>query len=1033
MSNAFPNRAFSRRVAFEALGPHSTTAEGIMIWSKFLPRREAASAASSARRWWTAAAALALVVCSTAPLLAQTGQINGTITSTGTGRPLPDVQVSVTGTRLGAVTNQDGRFVIANVPAGERQVVAQLIGYGEERSTVTVTTGAAVTVNFEMRVRAVELEGLVVTGTAIAARKREVGNSIALITAEKIESIPGVGVEDILRGRTLGVTVSGSTNQPGAGSRLMLRGVNSVYGRQEPLVYVDGVRIFSDAWESSNGSLQGAESVTGLSGINPSDIERIEVIKGAAASTLYGTEASAGVIQIFTKRGRAGAPRWTLNMETTMARPGHVGPEEDPTGLQVNRCDIRGPSWPEAEPLDPTCPASGSWLRNGWGRSVDLNVRGGSEDVTYFLSTGYEQETSVINWEDGDGAQSFNLRANFGFNGFEDFQIRFNTNYRRQDIDWIPQGDDDEGLLYNVVRAFDDNTDNQDALVFDKISNQIINQFNFSSNVSWAQRDNLAHRLNIGVDWSNSHYITDRPFEYFDNPEGTRTVDIENRRLITVDYAGSYSSGIPGLSDAFTSVLSVGGQFTANEDTGNRTDVNTAPGPGNWTLINYQNRTNTNEDYQGRRSGGFFLQEQLGWANRLFLTGGFRADSHSDFGEDLDHKYYFLIYPKLQATYTLSDHSFWPSWWPTARLRGAYGESGEPPPPGVQIVQFQASSLADENALGFIIINQGNPKIGPEITKEWEFGFDGALFNDRLSYEFTRYLRKTVKGLIPIDPPPSNGIAESVFLNIGDWSGHGYEGALEFLAFDRPSLQLNLSAKYQYNDTKMGTLSNDATETLNLGYENRYKPGVTMPSYINFRQTNPDAMGELPVYSDTMEVFGPTYPPHEVSLGVTATLWNRLTLDTFLFSQWGHLLLDDMAQEMQEAGGYWPTCKAIDQQVQAFLNQEPGSSIADLRSRDIARCSQAYTNNYDWVTDADFIRLGTVSASYRLPESWLRRLSGRISQATLQLQAYNLWIWTEFEGVHPDALVNTAAEIDRAAGFILPPPKRFTLSLRANF
>ena len=1003
-----------------------------MIWSLCFPQERTRRARRS-RCAWTPALALALVLFPSGPLLAQTGQITGTVTSVGTALPLADVLVSVRGTQLSGQTNQDGRFLILNVPAGEHQVEAQLIGYGQETRTVTVAAGGTVTADFALRTRAVELEGLVVTGTAIAAQKREVGNSISLIPAETIESLPGLGIEDILRGRTLGVTVSGSTNQPGAGSRLMLRGVNSVYGRQEPLVYIDGVRMFSDAWESSNGSLQGAESVTGLAGINPADIERIEIIKGAAASTLYGTEASAGVIQVFTKRGRAGAPRWTLNLENTLVRPGHVGPEEDPTGLQVNRCNVRGPFWPDSIPLDPTCPSNGSWLRNGWGRAVDVNVRGGSEDVTYFLSTGYDKETSVINWDDGDGAQSFNVRGNFQFNGFEDFQIRLNSNYRRQDIDWIPQGDSDEGLLYNVVRVFDDNTDNQDARVFDKVSNQIINHFNFSTNINWAASDNFRHRLNLGVDWSNSHYITTRPFEYFDNPEGTRTVDIENRRFLTADYAASFASGIPGLPDDFTSVLSIGGQYTATEDTGNRTDVNTAPGPGNWTLINYENRTNTNEDYQGRRSGGFFLQEQFGWANRLFVTAGFRADSHSDFGDDLDHKYFFLIYPKLQATYTISDHEFWPTWWGTSRLRFAYGESGEPPPPGVQVIQFQASSLADENDLGFIIINQGNPEIGPEITREWELGADGSLFDNRLSYEFTRWERKTYDGLIPISPPPSNGIAEDVFLNIGGWSGEGYEAMLDYLAIDAANFQLNVNARYQYQDTKMGTLSNDPNETLNLGYENRYKPGVTMPSYINNRQTNPDAMGELPVYSDTMEVFGPTYPPNEASMGLKTTLWNRLTLDGFLFAQWGHVLFDDMAQELNDEGGWWAPCKAIDEQVRAFLNEEPGSSIANLRSKDIARCSQDYSDNQDWISEADFIRLGTVSASFRLPESWLQRLNGKINQATLQVQAFNLWLWTRFDGVHPDALVNTVAEIDRAAGFILPPPKRFTVSLRANF
>lgn len=260
------------------------------------------SRSKAARSASLALALTAIAFAIAAPLTAQqTGQITGIVTSGGTGLPLPDVQVSVSGTQLGAQTNQDGRFLIQDVPVGEHDVVAQLIGYGEERTVATVTAESPANVEVELRTRAVELEGLVVTGTAIAAQKREVGNSISLSTAEQIASIPGAGVEDILRGRTLGATVSGTANQPGAGSRLMLRGVNSVNGRQEPLVYVDGVRVMSDAWESASGSLKGAESVTGLSGINPTDIDRIEVIKGASASTLYGTEASAGVIQIFTK------------------------------------------------------------------------------------------------------------------------------------------------------------------------------------------------------------------------------------------------------------------------------------------------------------------------------------------------------------------------------------------------------------------------------------------------------------------------------------------------------------------------------------------------------------------------------------------------------------------------------------------------------------------------------------------------------------------------------------------------------------
>jgi TonB-dependent SusC/RagA subfamily outer membrane receptor len=281
--------------------------------------------------------ALALALFTAAPLIAQqTAQLTGTVTSRGNGSPLADVQVSVTGTGLGQLTNQDGRFLILNVPVGEQTVTAQLIGYGAGTQTVNVTTGVPVVVDFALSIRAVQLEGMVVTGTATGASRREVGNSIDLVTAEQIEALPVTTVEDILRGRTLGVTVSGQASQPGAGQRVLLRGVNSIQGRNEPLVYIDGVRMMSDAWEGSNGSMNGGESATGLAGIDPRDIERIEVIKGAAASTLYGTEAAAGVIQIFTKRGRPGSSRWTANMDQTLTHVGHVGPEEDPTGLHPN-------------------------------------------------------------------------------------------------------------------------------------------------------------------------------------------------------------------------------------------------------------------------------------------------------------------------------------------------------------------------------------------------------------------------------------------------------------------------------------------------------------------------------------------------------------------------------------------------------------------------------------------------------------------------------------------------------------------------
>ena len=492
-----------------------------------------------------------------------------------------------------------------------------------------------------------------------------------------------------------------------------------------------------DPWAATN-------PATGFAGIDPRDIERIEVIKGAAASTLYGTEAAAGVIQVFTKRGRPGAARWTANIDQTLTRTGHVGPEDDKTGLHLNDCTFGGLLRPEQTGPDPDCPASGSWLKTGHGQKYDANVRGGSDDITYFLSTGFSKEVGNMNVKN-DGAQNFNVRSNFQFNTFEDLSIRFNASYRRQQIDWIPMGSGTESLIMNITYLDDGSVpDDRDLLTMDKDLEQTIQQMNFSTNINWLPMDNFRHRLNLGVDYSNSLYYTSRPFNYFDNPEGTRTRDEEIRRYLTVDYAGSFSSGIPGLNQDFTSVISAGGQYTAVEDSGLRLDVSGVVGPGRWQTDDYEDVDTYNEDYSGRHQGGFFVQGQFGWKNRGFLTAGFRADSHSNFGQDLEHQYFFLIYPKLQATYTLSDHDWWPEFWETARIRAAFGESGEPPPPGESLITWRTVS-ADENQLVYQMNNGGNTKIGPEITKEWEVGLDGSILLGRVNYTLppTNGRRKT--------------------------------------------------------------------------------------------------------------------------------------------------------------------------------------------------------------------------------------------------------------------------------------------------
>lgn len=232
----------------------------------------------------------------------------------GSLRPLTGAQVSIPGTGRGTLTNASGDFLLANVPVGVHEVQAQMIGYGMVRRSVTVAALLTAEAAFELSLQALALDEVVVTGQAGAARRREVGNAIAQVnlsnTIEPVQS-----VESLFQGRTAGVRVTFTDATIGSSSAIRLRGTVSATQGNQPLIYVDGVRQPADSYRAGGNT----KSANPLTDINPNDIDRVEVIKGAAAATLYGSEAAAGVIQIFTKRGAEGEPRFTYQTDQSAA------------------------------------------------------------------------------------------------------------------------------------------------------------------------------------------------------------------------------------------------------------------------------------------------------------------------------------------------------------------------------------------------------------------------------------------------------------------------------------------------------------------------------------------------------------------------------------------------------------------------------------------------------------------------------------------------------------------------------------------
>lgn len=918
-----------------------------------------------------------------------TGTVAGTVTNASTGEPIVGAQVSIQRTTLGQLTNNVGRYSLTNVPVGAQTVRVEFLGFAVRQEQVTVAAGQTVTLDFRLRSEAISLDAMVVTGTAGQARRREVGNSISQIGTRQIEMAAISDVGDVLQGRAVGLTIMDNTGQVGAGSSIRLRGNNSINMSNNPLIYVDGIRIEKSP-TSSDGEV--GQSPIPLDVLNPNDIERIEVIKGPAATTLYGTEASSGVIQIFTKRGASGSPVWTASIDQGFHRMPHIGPDKDinPTGLHLNDCSA-----------EPGCPSSGSWFRDGHIQRYNLSVRGGNQTISYFASGRYGKQLGVV---DPQGLAEYNVRANVTFSPRDNLQISFNNLYSRRDIRWIPDGNNADGFLLNVMRGDNDYTpEHNDALILDMELLQEINHYITGLNVSWSPIRSVSQRLNVGLDYETSDLQDFKPWGYFSALEGDREDDLLQDRNLTFDYAGTWSAerGI------LTSSLSWGAQlFDEFSYQLNGFDSRFA-GPGD-QLVGDGTVRDVGEGRTRVRSGGFFLQEMLGWKDRLFVTGGVRWDGFSTFGDDFG----IATYPKLSAAYTISEESFYPDVLGSVKLRAAWGVSGKAP--GVfQAARIYEATAADEAQPAVILENFGNPDLGPERSQELEYGLEGSLWDGRIFYEFTRYDQKTKDALICVRQAASLGTEECTLQNLGEVSNNGIEAMLNLTAIRRDNLELELGGRYGTNKNKIVDLGG----LEDLG--NSYQVGLPLPAVFDDRVVNPDAVGALPIYED--QFLGPNYPTDTYSVNSRLTLWRRLTFDVLGEGQKGHWLANGPGyQNMRRR--QWPPCFEIQAMIDA-------GETAQLTAGERAMCDRNRSDQGMHTHPADFFKLRSAAVAYRLPE----RLVPFATNATLRLQARNLFTITDYPGLDPEAEDGGADGTFRNEYYNLPPARSFLFNITVNF
>ena len=976
-----------------------------------------------------------------------TGTIRGTVTDAVTMRPLSGVQVSVPGTGRGALANAAGQFLVLNVPTGTVTVRAEIIGYGTQEQQVTVAAGQVAQVEFRLSQSALELDAIVVTGTPGQTQKRALGNSVSQFDASAVtEAVPVPSLQEMLQGRTPGLTLLSSGGGAGDGAQIRLRGSGSLNAGFEPVVYIDGVKIESGNQGGMCGSVTHCTSA--LESINPNDIESVEIIKGPAASTLYGAEAAAGVIQIITKKGRAGSgvqwsgsidggtSDWAVDRPVTYwyCTAANVASSSYPG------CKANGEGMREYRPLDMNPNAmrgnEGSDDPNGAGQyAFNLSARGGGDLFNFFVSAEKSDEQGIFlnNYSRRTGG-----RANFGFTPSEKLNFNMNVGYVRTHVRAPLSNNSSNSILRNGFRGRADAA-YQYEVGYRNFGPTLANEWDLQTKgerytigltanynpTSW-----FTNRLVIGLDNQNRKVTDFTGIDQTGNrPWGTtrsaRYIDIEIRPIHnwTVDYSGSINTDI---NETVNSTFSAGMQLNSRKSenfgvTGEGLVAN---------ALNLVSSAAVNRGSQGfseQTSLGFYVQEQVGFSNKLFATAAVRVDDNSAFGREFS----LVVYPKAQLSYVISDEDWFDyGFVDQLKLRGAWGQAGNPPDPFTADRTYQAGVTS----MGDVVVNllrpssYGNPDLKAETGSEIELGFESSLFDGRMGVDFTYYNQTTKDALIGIPDPPSSGFSGTHFVNVGEIKNTGMELLLTATPIYTRNLQWDATVALSTNSNELKSWGDAPLTEIGFGSfatVQKHIPGYPMGGFWStdvVRDANGapvlTSSGGVTVAS-TDEYVGPSQPTREIGFTNTFTIFDNFRVFA----------------NLDYKGGHYQWCAICSIRNRIDLNtrlvQDPNSDPTEVA---IVRSLQTKT----WIKPADFIKLRELSLTYQLPASFAERM--KFSSAAFTVSGRNLWMWTKYkfdqEGLgsaDPEVQFNSLSAFGRTDYAAIPMLRTFSASLRFSF
>ena len=961
-------------------------------------------------------------LCASSGAQAQTRTVTGKVVEVGTNAPIGSAQIQVKGTTTGTLTRDDGTFTVI-APAPAITLTVRRIGFPPQDVPVAANQD---TVTITMARDPLKLQEVVVTGLATGMSRRNLANSVASVSAEDVSKVPATSIENALQGKVAGAQIQQNTGAPGGGNRIRLRGITSLTSTANPLYVVDGV-VTSDigiaagtnrvtlAGGATQISVASQESpVNRIADINPNDIESVEVLKGAAASAIYGSKASAGVILITTKRGRGGRPAFTLRTGMGTATLAYKEGSRHFTRIE-DAYAVFAPiaGTPQRRAVDSLFDANRriDYEEEAFGENpvnweTSLGVTGGNEQTRYLVS-------GLLKYDGGIARNTYarkqNLRVNLDQNFGPKWVASINGEVLRNANDRGLFGNDNAGnsIYYTITKipSWLDLRQRPDGSypdspfhasnpfqTMDKLQNEeTVWRSITSGRLTFEALTTARNTVRIvgvgGLDVFNQKNFVFSPPELFYEP------DDQLPGLVALSYGQNVNKNLnlnavhvfTPASESFSATTSVGTQFeTRDLDVSRNVSENLLSGLPN---LRDGTRRDLDEQSEGVEDFGMFAQHEFLWKEKLLLTAGIRADRSTNNGDPSE----FFYYPKASASYRFTNVIA--GIIDEAKVRVAVGESGNQPTFGQKFTNLNSGNIGGIG--GFTIgATTGSKTLRPERQREYETGVDLAMFGNTATVELTGFERRISDLLLDRTLPPSTGLGSERF-NGGLMRVRGFESSINIIPRPFAGVQWSSRINFAMNRAKILELpvppflfstAQVGAVRIEKGKSPTQLIGNDTVSVAGKTPDGRDSVG-LRVGQVVPVVMGDGNPDYTIGFG-NDFRWKALSAYVLIDRQQGGML----------AAGTWRHYDLGGNSRDYDAVTPSGEKLGAQRVRVYRNVTRTYYQ------DASFTKIREVTLGARIPRSWLSKVRtfDGVTDAQLSVSGRNLYWWTPYRGGDPE-------------------------------